>query len=74
MFYRVAHAPTVGEYNVALEEMRCYKAELATWVEENELGQWVASKLTKERWGRMNNNVIESWNNWMRHLRPMPVL
>ena len=45
--------------------MRCYKAELSTWVEGNEPEQWVALKFTKERWGRMNNNVIKSWNNWM---------
>jgi len=60
MFYRVTHAPIVGEYNVTLDEMRFYKAELATWVEENEPEQWATSKFTKERWGRMNNNVIES--------------
>ena len=37
MLYRVAYAPTVWEYNVALEELRCYKEELRTWVEDNEL-------------------------------------
>ena len=42
-------------------------------MEENEPEQWAASKLTKERWGRMSNSMIESWNNWMRCLRPMPV-
>ena len=31
MFYRVARAPTIGEYNAALEELRCYKAELDSW-------------------------------------------
>ena len=35
MFYRVAYTPTVGEHNVALQELRCYKLELGTWVEEN---------------------------------------
>jgi len=30
MFYRVAYAPTVGECNFALDELRCYKAELGT--------------------------------------------
>ena len=51
MLYRVAYTLIVGEYNVALEELRCYKAELGTWVEDNELEQWAASKFTKERWG-----------------------
>ena len=60
MFYRVAYAPTVVEYSVALDEIRCYKTKLATWVEENEPKQWAASKFAKERGGRMNNNVIES--------------
>ena len=63
----------MGEYNVALNKMKCYKAQLATWVEENEPEQWAASKFSTERWGRMNNNVIESWNNWMCRLRLMPV-
>ena len=59
MFYRVTYAPTMGEYNVLLDEMRCYKVELAKWVEDNEPEQWAASKFTEERWGQMNNNVIE---------------
>ena len=59
-FYRVAYASTMGECNVTLDELRCYKAELGTWVEDNEPKQWAASKYTKERWGRMNNNLIES--------------
>lgn len=25
-------------------------------------------------WGRMNYNIIESWNNWKRRLCPMPML
>lgn len=37
MLYKVAYAPTVGEYNVVLEELRGYKEELRTWVEDNEL-------------------------------------
>ena len=37
MFYRVPWAPTVGEYNATLDELRCYKVELGTWVEDNEL-------------------------------------
>lgn len=73
MLFRVAYAPTLGEYEVALAELRAYKVELGKWVEDNEPEQWAASKFGKERWGRMNNNVIESWNNWMRRLRPMPV-
>ncbi|KAJ8448843.1 LOW QUALITY PROTEIN: hypothetical protein Cgig2_011464 [Carnegiea gigantea] len=35
--------------------------------------QWAASKFGNERWGRMNNNVIESLNNWMKRIRPMLV-
>ena len=30
MFYRVAYAPTVGEYNVALDKLTFYMAELGT--------------------------------------------
>ena len=66
MLYRVAYAPTAVEFNVALYELRGYKGELGAWVDDNEPEQWPASKFEKERWGRMNNNVIESWNNWMR--------
>jgi len=33
----------------------------------------VETKFGKEHWGRLSNNVIESWNNWMRHLCLMPV-
>ena len=54
------------EFNVAFQELRGYKAELGAWVDDNEPEQWAALKFGKEMWGRMNNNVIESWNNWMR--------
>jgi len=60
MLYRVAYAPTAVEFNVALYELRGYKGELGAWVDDNEPEQWAASKFGKERWGRMNNNVIES--------------
>ena len=31
------------------------------------------SKFTKERWGKLNNNPVESWNNWMCALRQMSI-
>jgi len=53
MFYRVASAPIMGKYNAALEELRCYKAELGSWVEDNELEQWVHRRsLRKDGAGR----------------------
>ena len=59
MFYRVAYIPTTGEYNVALLKLRCHKAELVDWVEDNDPKHWVASKFGKKIRKRMNN-VIES--------------
>ena len=69
MFNRVAYAATIAEYVQALEEPRQYKRELARWVEDNELKRWAQSKFTKKRWGKLNNNPVESWNNWMCGLR-----
>jgi len=51
------------EYNAALQKLRCYKSELATWVEDNELEELTDFKFQTKRCGRMNNNVIERWNN-----------
>jgi len=73
ILYRAAYAPTLGEYNGAVQELRDYKPELAKWIIDNEPEQWAEAKFRQKRWGRLNNNVIESWNNWMRRLRPMPV-
>ena len=53
--------------------MRKYKPQLAAWVKRNEPELWAQSKFTKERWGRLNNNVVESWNNWMCSLRRMSI-
>ena len=65
VLYRVAYSPTIREYNVALQELRSYKFELLKWVEDNEPRQRAESKFQKEHWGRLNINVIESWNNCM---------
>jgi len=73
MFNRVAYAATGAEYGEALEELRQYKQELAHWVEDNESERWAQSKFSKERWGKMNNNPIESSNNWMCGLRQMSI-
>ena len=73
MFNRLTYAPTGPEYEVALGELRHYKVELARWVEDNEPERWVQSKFTKERWGKLNNNPAESWNNWMCGLRQMSI-
>ena len=42
-------------------------------MERNEPERWAQSKFKKDRWGRLNNNAIESWNNWMLSLRSMPI-
>jgi len=73
MLNRVAYAASEAEYGLAVEELRKFKRELAMWVERNESERWVQAKFRKERWGRLNNNAIESWKNWMRSLRSMPV-
>jgi len=49
MLHKVAYAPTIGQYNVALQELSSYKSELATWVGENDLEQWAESKFQKEQ-------------------------
>ena len=54
-----------------MEELRHCKCELAWWVEDNKLERWAQSKFTKERWEKINNTPIESWNNWMCELRQM---
>ena len=69
MFNRVVYTAIAAEYGQALEELRHYKRELAQWVEDNEPEYWAQSKFNKDRWGKLNNNPIESWNNWMRALR-----
>ena len=73
VFNKIAYAPTGVEYGVAVEEIRKYKSQLAAWVKRNEPEQWAQSKFTKERWGRLNNNAVESWNNWMCSLRRMSI-
>ena len=45
---------------LSLCELRKYRQELASWIEENEPERWVQSKFIKERWGKLNNNPIES--------------
>ena len=42
-------------------------------MERNEPERWAQSKFKKERWDRLNNNAIESWNKWMLFLRCMPI-
>ena len=68
MLYRVAYALTLGEYNVVVQELKAYKPESAQWINDNEPEQWAETKFRKERWGRLNNNVIESWNIWIQRL------
>ena len=46
-----------------MDEMRKFRRELAVWVERNEPERWAQLKFKKERWGRLDNNAIGSWNN-----------
>ena len=61
MLYRAAYAPTLGEYNAAVQELRAYKPGLAQWIVDNEPKQWVEAKFRQKRWGRLNNNVTVSY-------------
>jgi len=63
MFNRVAYATIAAEYDCALDEMRRFKRKLALWVEKNKPQRWAQSKFKKERWVKLNNNPMESWNN-----------
>jgi len=60
MLNRVAFTASVAEYGLAMDELRKFKRESAMWMEQNELERWVQSKFTKDGWGRLNNNAIES--------------
>jgi len=71
MFNRLAYATTKAKYDGALEELRKFKRQLAEC--RNEPEQWAQSKFSKERWGKLNNNPAESWNNWVRKLRPLSI-
>jgi len=63
MFYHVAFATTAADYDAAIEELSRYKRKLAVWIEKNELEWWAQSKFPKDRWGKLNNNPVEGWNN-----------
>jgi len=73
MFSCVAYATIAVECDGAMDELRRFKRELAVWEEKNELEHWVQSKFQKERWGKLNNNPVESLNNWMRKLQAMSI-
>jgi len=72
MLNRVVYAASEVEYGLAMDELRKFKHELAVSAEQKP-EQWAQSKFNKDRWGRLNNNAIESWKNWMRSLRCMPI-
>ena len=63
MFNQMAYAPNGAQYKVELRELRQFKGDLARRVEDDESEQWVHYKFMKERWGKLNNNPTESWNN-----------
>ena len=42
-------------------------------MEDNDRERWAQSKFAKERWEKLSNNPIESWNNWMCGLRQMSI-
>jgi len=63
MFNKVAYAASEVEYGLVMDDLRKCKCELAGWVERNEPEQWAQSKFKKDRWGRLNNNAIQSWKN-----------
>jgi len=73
MFNHIAYATTAAECDSAMDELRKFKRELAVWVERNDPQHWAQSKFKKEMWGKLNNNPIESWNNWMRKSRVMSI-
>ena len=73
MFNRLAYATTKAEYDGAWEELRKFKRQLAEWVDGNKPEQWAQSKFSKDRWGKLNNNLVESWNNWMRKPRSLSI-
>jgi len=60
MFNRVAYTPSSIEYGIAMDELRKFKRELAVWVEKNEPERRALYMFTTGRWGRLNNNAIES--------------
>ena len=60
MFNRIAYATIVAEYDSAMDELRRFKRELAVWVKENDPQHWAQSKFKKDKWGKLNNNPVET--------------
>jgi len=46
----------------ALDKLRKLNNGLATWIHDNKLERWVQSKFKKERWRKLNDNLVKSYN------------
>ncbi|OMO65568.1 Zinc finger, PMZ-type [Corchorus capsularis] len=62
----IAYARIEKDYDVALENLRLFKQELASWVLANEPEHWVMSKFCHPRWNHITSNIAESFNSWIR--------
>ncbi|XP_073131642.1 uncharacterized protein [Henckelia pumila] len=74
VFKKVAYAPSFQEYeqhiNNILESMPLSRGFIVNFDPQS----WANALFVGNRWGVINNNIVECWNNWVRPARHLPIV
>ena len=69
---KAAYAMTVEEFEVHLNTIFIALPHARDFIVDSEPAHWANSLFGGKQWGEINNNVVESWNAWVKEERSLP--
>ncbi len=74
LFWKIARATTVAQFDGHLEELRALKPEASAYLCGAEPERWALAKFRGRRYGHDTSNIAESFNKLIRSDRELPIV
>ena len=69
-----AFALTIDEFEFHVNAIMTSVPNATKFIVDSKPEQWANALFVGKRWGEMNTNAVESWNNWVKEQRSLPPL
>ncbi|XP_073138019.1 uncharacterized protein [Henckelia pumila] len=74
VFKKAAYAPSHQEFMQHINNISESMPLARKFITNSEPESWANALFRGKRWGVMNNNMAESWNNWVKPARYLPIV
>ncbi|XP_073153814.1 uncharacterized protein [Henckelia pumila] len=74
VFKKATYAPSFQEYEQHINSIFESMPLARGFILNSDLQSWANALFVGNRWGVINNNIVECWNSWVRPARHLPIV